>query len=593
MPRTSAPTQPRRPLARRIALLTAATASLGMVPRIAPAAAAQGCAGPLARAQAGTVCGTSQPVPLNPGQATVNVFRGIRYARAARWQPPEPYTWTGVDTATAAGPVCPQPVSPTAVNPPPQSEDCLYLNVWAPQASAGTDTLPVLVFIHGGAFVTGAGSSPLYDGAYMAAAGNVVVVTLNYRLGPLGFLYLGPSYGAGTNGNFGLLDQREALTWVQNNISAFGGSRGKVTVFGESAGAMSVGFHLFTMRSSNNLFRAAIMESNPMGVVYRDTTRAASDGGVYVDSLCNHAMSGSPCQRTLAWLQSVPLDTVMKVASIYDTTGTIGRIRKGHLAEALPWTPVVDSSLVLQEPYLGYASGMTPKPLVFGMNRDEGMIFAAMAQQKEGALLDPVTYGFLVDGMFPGNGDAVTGYGSVRTGFPYKALLHPRIGVLDRTPSAIAQLITDYAFAAGNLGAANRAYAQRTSGAPVYGYFFQQQPFFNLYPGLAACAPPQPFVCHAYELPYVFNTLAYAQTANGGNSPIQKSDTTMARRMVAAWARFARTLGAPESGWQPYTTNGSVWVLDGTTNGSMSSTLPTTSNATGLWFTIPPLSATK
>lgn len=551
-------------------------------------AAVQGiaCGGPTAAAKAGNLCGTTEKVAAGADSATINVFRGIRYATAKRWQPPEGYTWTGVDTATTAGPICPQPAE---AGGPQQSEDCLFLNVWAPPSATPADTLPVMVFIHGGAFVTGAGSSPLYDGAYLAAVGNVVVVTLNYRLGPLGFLYLGKSYGQGTTGNYGLLDQQQALTWVQTNISAFGGDPKKVTVFGESAGAMSVGLHLFSIPTSKTLFRAAIMESNPMGVVYRDTTRAKKDAAVYVDSLCSIAGAGRNCSKTLGWLQSVPLQQVMSAALVFDTTHAINRILAGNLSEALPWTPTMDGSFVRQQPYLGYASEMPPKPLIFGMNHDEGVIFAAMAQHKDSTKLDVATYTGLVEAMFPGNGGAIIKYGSLSTGYPYQALLHPRKPPLQPTESALAQLIVDYAFASGNLAAANRAYQRDSTQVPVYGYLFQQRPFFNLYAGLTACAPPNPYVCHAYELPYVFNSLAYVRTANGGNGTIQPSDTTISRRMATAWTTFARTLSTPEAGWERYKTNGSVWVLDGTSSGSMLSTLPTTSNATKLWFTFDPL----
>ena len=579
----------------RTGLASAVLACAALLPRAATPAFAQAipCSGPTASAAAAKLCGTTETVTLQTGNATVNVFRGVRYATAARWQAPQGYTYAKVDTATSFGPVCPQPVAAGAVNPPPQSEDCLYLNVWAPQNAAQTDTTPVMVFIHGGAFVTGAGSSPLYDGSYLAASGNVVVVTLNYRLGPLGFLYVGTSGKGDTTANFGIRDQRQALMWVQNNIRAFGGDPSKVTLFGESAGAMSVGLHLFAMPSSKPLFRAAIMESNPMGVVYRDTTRARKDATVYLDTLCNLAAPKNACPRTMAWMQGVKVDSVLAAAAIFDTAKVADRVIVGHLAEALPWAPAIDSTLILQEPYLGYAEGMTAKPLVFGMNKDEGVIFAAMAQHQDSTKLDAARYYAMVEGMFPASGVRITTHLSGTT-MPYSPLNTATLPPLMSIPSRVAQLITDYAFAAGNLGAANRAYGK--NGPPVYGYLFRQQPFFNLYAGLTACAQNR-YVCHAYELPYVFNTLEVARVANGGNGTIQDSDRTIAGRMVTAWTTFARTLGAPEAGWQPYTPStyangGSVWVLDGTTNGSMISTLPTTSNASQLWFKIWPLSAT-
>src|SRR5579864_2323754 len=203
----------------------------------------------------------------------VVTFKGIPYAAPPvgrlRWRPTEPSPhWSGVRIAAEFGPRCPQPpssASPAAASNPPTSEDCLTLNVWTPMRSSG-DKLPVMVWIHGGGFFGGTASSPAYDGEALARRG-VVVVTLNYRIGALGFLAhpdLSAESSRHVSGNYGLLDQIAALKWVQQNIGAFGGDPQNVTVFGGSAGAYSISV-LMVSPLAKGLFHRAILESLPLG----------------------------------------------------------------------------------------------------------------------------------------------------------------------------------------------------------------------------------------------------------------------------------------------------------------------------------------
>ena len=180
----------------------------------------------------------------------IMVFRGIPFAGTTagehRWRPPHPATsWEGVRSAAEFGPICPQnPRSDLPFDLGPQSEDCLNLNIWTPRNQAGREKWAVMVWIYGGNFRSGAGSWPNYDGARLARKG-VVVVTFNYRLGYLGLL-AHPSLNETRQGepiaNYALMDQIAALKWVQRNIAAFGGDPGRVTIFGESAGGVSVNF---------------------------------------------------------------------------------------------------------------------------------------------------------------------------------------------------------------------------------------------------------------------------------------------------------------------------------------------------------------
>ncbi|NWI68804.1 ACES Acetylcholinesterase, partial [Todus mexicanus] len=202
----------------------------------------------------------------------VVAFLGIPYAQPPlgplRFRPPRhpPAPWPGVLDATAHRHACYQAVDTMFPgfggsemwNPNREmSEDCLYLNVWTPALGRGGG-VPVLVWIYGGGFYSGAASLDVYDGRYLAAAEGVVVVSMNYRVGALGFLAL-PGHPEAP-GNVGLLDQRLALRWVQSNIAAFGGDPAAVTIFGESAGAASVGLHLLAP-ASRGLFRRAVLQS--------------------------------------------------------------------------------------------------------------------------------------------------------------------------------------------------------------------------------------------------------------------------------------------------------------------------------------------
>jgi para-nitrobenzyl esterase len=226
----------------------------------------------LATASAQTVVtdtGTFTGIPSPSDPAAVDVFFGIRYAAApegaTRWTPPQPPTPpTGTVLADIPGPACPQADS-TA--PLPQSEDCLFLNVYLPATATPHSRLPVFLWIHGGALVTGTGAD--YDPSVMVAENNIIVVTINYRLGALGWLVepgllaQTPSFfqNVGDSGNYGLMDQQFALQWVQHNIAGFGGDARKVTVGGESAGGLSVSSNLASTTTATGLFRSAIIES--------------------------------------------------------------------------------------------------------------------------------------------------------------------------------------------------------------------------------------------------------------------------------------------------------------------------------------------
>ncbi|MCP5432021.1 MAG: carboxylesterase/lipase family protein [Alphaproteobacteria bacterium] len=226
----------------------------------------------LASAQAATTATIDAGLLEGASEDGIAVYRGIPYAAPPvgplRWQPPQAVTpWQGALEAKEFGPTCLQPArgdGAWTLGEDAMSEDCLYLNVWAPEGAQG---LPVMVWIHGGAYRIGAGSLPFYDGARLAPDG-VVVVTLNYRLGRFGF-FAHPALTAespdGRVGNYALMDVVAALDWVKRNIAAFGGDAARVTIFGESAGGGIVN-NLMVMPSARGLFSAAISESGGSGL---------------------------------------------------------------------------------------------------------------------------------------------------------------------------------------------------------------------------------------------------------------------------------------------------------------------------------------
>src|SRR5579885_771717 len=245
-------------------------------------------------------------------QGAITVWKGIPFAHPPiahrRFLPPQPpHPWSGVLDATQFGPSALQSArlgTASASGGRSTSENCLTLNIWSPGADG--QKRPVMVYIHGGGFVIGSASEPLYDGTSFATQHDIVVVTCNYRLGLLGFLYLGDLAGdAYTQGNAALLDQITALQWVHDNIASFGGDPDQVTIMGESAGAMSIG-NLLAMPAARGLFARAILESGASSSMLLTREQAA---GITQMVLKKLDLSAS---QVLA-LTDVPAETLLTV----------------------------------------------------------------------------------------------------------------------------------------------------------------------------------------------------------------------------------------------------------------------------------------
>lgn len=314
----------------------------------------------------------------------VHQFRGIPYARAERFRAPEPVEpWTGVRDATRFGLIAPQNPSPTEAmlggQDRPSGEDCLVLNVFTPAADGAAR--PVMVWIHGGAFVAGSGNIVWYDGTNLVRTGDVVVVTINYRLGALGFLHLGhldPAFaGSGANG---IRDQIAALEWVRDNIASFGGDPGNVTAFGESAGGMSVGTLLGTP-AAQGLFRGAIAQSGAAEHNHLpEVAEWVTDG--FLDAL---GLSAPSAEAVL----SAPVDEVLRAQAAIEARVQTEHQRDGGPGPgALTFQPVVDGA-VLPRPAIeavraGSAAGVH---LVVGTTADEWNLFH-LRDRMSGALTD-------------------------------------------------------------------------------------------------------------------------------------------------------------------------------------------------------------
>ena len=470
----------------------------------------------------GTLAGTTGASP------EIRVFKGIPYAApplgANRWTAPTPPAkWSGVRPATEYAARCTQgaPVGPNAAAAPPTSEDCLYLNVWT-TADSANDRRPVMVWLYGGGFFGGAGSEPRYAGDGLARKG-AVVVTLNYRLGALGF-FAHPELSAESqpkvSGNYGMLDAVVALRWVQRNIAAFGGDPGNVTVFGESAGA--------------NLTAALVASPATAGLFHRAIAQSGGFMGLGM------ARTGTLARAEEAGAKAL---TDVGIASIADARAkpaaeVFAALRGGGLA--------VDGYLIPEDLSLTFAHGrQNAVDLLVGSNKDEGTFFqrpgltaeqfTSSAKQRFGVLAER----FLK--LFPAGDDG------------------------QASASYLASFSDEAAWAMRKF-----ADLQAKKGRETYLYYFTRVP-----PTL----PDRPSrgATHVAEIPYMFDNLAPPV-------PWTETDRRLADVMSSYWVNFARS-GDPNGpglpAWPAYrdAASGKAQVL-GDTVATEATTVPAAATLT-------------
>lgn len=439
----------------------------------------------------------------------VNVFRGVPYAQPPvgwrRWRPPaELRPWRETRDATRFGPACHQPVvRGTSIYAPAEplemSEDCLYLNIWAPTDAADA---PVFVWIHGGSLTTGAGHEIMYDGARLAAEHGLVVVTINYRLGALGYLAhpeLSAESRRNISGNYGLMDQIAALRWVQANIAAFGGDPDNVTIAGESAGALSV-LYLMASPEARGLFHRAIAQSAYM---------------ISTPELRSSRYGDPPAEAVGVWLQmQLGRASLAELRAMDAQDLTVAALQAGYI----PWGTVDGVYLPEQLVEVFDRGQQAPVPLLAGFNQGEirSLRFLAPPVPADAAAYEAAVrerYGDLADAFLA---------------------LYPADDLAESVLAAPRDAL--YGWTAERLGR-----RQTALGQPTYIYFFDH--------GYPAADEADLHAFHAAEIPYVFGAFDRLPP-RWPAIPDTPEERALSAAMMAYWASFARG-GAPTAPGQP------------------------------------------
>jgi len=445
------------------------------------------------------------------------VFRGVRYAAAPagalRFAAPRAApAWQGTRDALVPAPIPPQRVDPLSrrlgiLGDQAQGEDCLALDLWTPGCDGARR--PVLVWIPGGAFATGAGSSPLYDGARLARRGDAVVAALSYRVGALGFL-AHPALGPGS-ANRGLQDQIAALGWLRENAAAFGGDPERIAVFGESAGAGSI-VALLAMPAARGLFQRAIAQSAaPDGMIGADEAQCRA--GLLLDRL---GVAGAQPDELAKRLAELPLGALLDAQQAC--------IEAGPHPKGMFFLPVIDGELLPERPLDAIARGSAREvALVIGTTRDEMKLF--QLAQPAGAAMPEALVERILEAQVPGTARDGRARAAVLVE-AYRGLLARR-GVPVSGAELFSAIQTDLSLA---WPSAQLAAAQAAQQPQTYLYLFSwESPLEGGRLG----------ACHALDLPFTFGTLELpgARELAGADAAARR----LSEQLMDAWLAFARS----------------------------------------------------
>ncbi|MBR1658604.1 MAG: carboxylesterase family protein [Synergistaceae bacterium] len=424
----------------------------------------------------------------------LRIFRGIPYAEPPigqlRWHSPvPPKSWKGVRDATNFGNRSFSALTNDQQQGSPRSEDCLYLNVWTP-AKTQSEKLPVMVWIHGGGFQFGSGEEPAYEGSNLARKG-IVVVTLNYRLGVMGFFAHPELDGEGASGNYGLQDQIAALKWVKENIASFGGDPDNVTLFGESAGAMSIGI-LMASPLAHGLFHKAICESGALWDGYVGPLESFEEAHRRGENFMN-AMGA----KSINELRAMPAEKLNDAARWDFSTNPI----------VTAFSPNVDNYVLHDFPGAVYArSEQMNIPLLAGWQEAEYFPFKALALPHN----NPEEF----------RTEAAKMFGEDR--MQEFTRLYP----IEDTEHSAFELTSDYTISEQTFYILER---QSKLNVPVYGYEFTYT------------SPYSPIASHIVDMPFVFGTLTNQYIFGGKSAQPSQTDRDFSEIIMSYWTNFAKT----------------------------------------------------